>query len=123
MMSETTSNIRETTRPVRRITFVGGCSEQLLADTVLEAVDHHVVFLEPAAQAYSHIKRTAPDLVIVCLTSDGIDGCQVLSMLALDRDTSHIPVLTFLTPDCRTTRTCTSIECSPDTCCRAALYQ
>ena len=99
MMSGTTSNIRETTRQVRSIAFVGRCSEQLLADTVLEAVNHHIVFLEPPAQAYSHIKRAAPDLVIVCLASDDMDGCQVLSMLALDSETARIPVLTFMVPD------------------------
>jgi hypothetical protein len=28
-----------------------------------------------------------------------VDACNVLSMLALDRDTSSIPVLTYLMPD------------------------
>lgn len=37
--------------------------------------------------------------MIVCLSTDDADGCQVLSMLALDNDTARIPVLTFVTPE------------------------
>jgi len=38
-----------------------------------------------------------PDLVIVCMSTHDLDGCQVLSMLALDRETSAIPVLAHVT--------------------------
>jgi CheY-like chemotaxis protein len=61
--------------------------------TVLGAVDQ-VVFLDSMENAYSEIKRVTPDLIVMCLTSDDPDGCRVLSMLALDGDTSRIPVLT-----------------------------
>ena len=82
----------------QRVAFIGRYSEQLLFEAVLDAIDHDVVLLEPVANAYSHIKRVAPDLVVVCLAGDDLDGCRLLSMLALDRETARIPVLTVLTP-------------------------
>ena len=78
----------------KRVAFIGHYSEQLLFETVLDTIDHDVVLLEPVARAYSHIKRVAPDLVVVCLAEDDTDGCRLLSMLALDRETARIPVLT-----------------------------
>jgi CheY-like chemotaxis protein len=38
-----------------------------------------------------------PNLVILCLHVDDMDGFQVLSMLKLDEDTRSIPVLTYTT--------------------------
>jgi DNA-binding response OmpR family regulator len=60
--------------------------------------DYEVILVESTAHAYSKIKRVLPDLVVVCLSADDVDGCRVLSMLALDSQTSSIPVLTHLTP-------------------------
>ena len=82
----------------KRIAFIGQYSEQLLFETVLDTFDHDVVLLEPLAHAYSAIKRVQPDLVIVCLAGDDMDGCRLLSMLALDRETARIPLFTYLTP-------------------------
>ena len=65
-----------------------------LLETVLDAGQYDVVFVESTEHAYSHIKRLTPHLVIVCLDVDDIDGFQVLSMLKLDNDTRHIPVVT-----------------------------
>ncbi|PWT81383.1 MAG: hypothetical protein C5B57_10565 [Blastocatellia bacterium] len=62
-------------------------------------MDHDVVFVESIANAYSHIKRMSPDLIVVCLSADDADGCQVLSMLKLDTETSRIPIVTYTTPD------------------------
>jgi CheY-like chemotaxis protein len=56
-----------------------------------------VVFVESMAHAYSQIKRVQPDLVILCIRIDEMDGFQVLSMLKLDEDTRNIPVLTYTT--------------------------
>jgi CheY-like chemotaxis protein len=87
-------------RPVPRVRTVAVVSrnpDQQVLGAVMCAVDHDVVLVEPTDHAYSHIKRIRPDLVIVCLSGDDIDGCRVLSMLALDRETSTIPVLTHLT--------------------------
>ena len=66
---------------------------------MLGAVDHDVVLVEPTSHAYSHIKHIRPDLVILCMASDDSAGCQLLSMLTLDRETSRIPVVTHVTED------------------------
>ena len=65
-----------------------------LLETVLDAGQYDVVFVESTEHAYSHIKRLTPHLVIVCLDIDDLDGFQVLSMLKLDKDTKDIPVVT-----------------------------
>jgi len=64
-------------------------------DPIPDTVDADVVLFESLGHAYSTIKRARPDLVVICLTDDFVDGCQVMSMLALDPETSHIPVLTY----------------------------
>jgi CheY-like chemotaxis protein len=65
-----------------------------LLETVLDAGQYDVVFVESTEHAYSHIKRLTPHLIIVCLDIDDIDGFQVLSMLKLDDDTKGIPLVT-----------------------------
>lgn len=65
-----------------------------LLETVLDAGQYDVVFVESTEHAYSHIKRLTPHLIIVCLDIDDIDGFQVLSMLKLDEETKGIPVVT-----------------------------
>jgi CheY-like chemotaxis protein len=65
-----------------------------LLETVLDAGQYDVMFVESTEHAYSHIKRLSPDLIIVCLDIDDIDGFQVLSMLKLDSETKRIPVVT-----------------------------
>jgi DNA-binding response OmpR family regulator len=65
-----------------------------LLETVLDAGQYDVVFVESTEHAYSHIKRLTPHLIIVCLDIDDIDGFQVLSMLKLDADTKMIPLVT-----------------------------
>ena len=65
-----------------------------LLETVLDAGQYDVVFVESTEHAYSHIKRLVPHLVIVCLDVDDLEGFQVLSMLKLDHDTRHIPIVT-----------------------------
>jgi DNA-binding response OmpR family regulator len=77
-----------------------------LLETVLDAGRYDVVFVESTEHAYSHIKRLSPNLIIVCLDVEDIEGFQVLSMLKLDGETKGIPVVTCtvssdddLTPD------------------------
>jgi CheY-like chemotaxis protein len=65
-----------------------------LLETVLDAGQYDVVFVESTEHAYSHIKRLSPNLIIVCLDIDDLDGFQVLSMLKLDNETKGIPVVT-----------------------------
>ena len=97
------------TRPARRetlaavtatqkVVIVNGSSDILeLLETILDAGHYDVVFVESNERAYSQIKRVQPNLVILCVRIDDMDGCQVLSMLNLDQETRDIPILTYTT--------------------------
>jgi CheY-like chemotaxis protein len=94
-----------TTTDVRTPMIVRATSQQVvvvskqsqlngLLETVLDAGQYDVVFVESTEHAYTHIKRLNPHLIIVCLDIDDLDGFQVLSMLKLDPDTKGIPLVT-----------------------------
>jgi PleD family two-component response regulator len=77
------------------VMIVNGNTDAIdLLEQVLDAGHYDVVFVESSAHAYSQIKRVQPHLVILCVRIDDPDGFQVLSMLKLDEETRHIPVLT-----------------------------
>jgi hypothetical protein len=84
-------------RSLRTVAVVSSHPYLHALETVLEGMDHDVVFVEAMRHAYSEIKRVMPDLIVVCLSDDDAASCQVLSMLQLDADTARIPVLTYLT--------------------------
>lgn len=67
-------------------------------DTLLDAGDYDVVFVESLDGAYSSIKRVTPHMVIVCLDVDDVDSFRLLSMLSLDSETAAIPVCTYVVP-------------------------
>ena len=94
----TTTDVRTpiAVRPHSQQVVVVSKQSQLngLLETVLDAGQYDVVFVESTEHAYSHIKRLSPNLIIVCLDIDDIDGFQVLSMLKLDHETKGIPVVT-----------------------------
>jgi PleD family two-component response regulator len=82
----------------QKVVIVNGSAEILeLLETMLDAGHYDVVFVESSEHAYSQIKRVQPNLVILCVRIDDSDGFQVLSMVKLDADTRHIPVLTYTT--------------------------
>jgi PleD family two-component response regulator len=82
----------------QKVVIVNGSAEVLeLLESVLEAGHYDVVFVESSAHAYSQIKRVQPNLVILCVRIEDLDGFHVLSMLKLDADTRDIPVLTYTT--------------------------
>jgi CheY-like chemotaxis protein len=85
-------------RRLRRVAVVSAHPDEHVLETVLGAADHDVVLVESTENAYSHIRVLAPDLVIVCLSAEDVDGCRLLSMLKLDRSTASIPVVTCITP-------------------------
>ena len=99
----TATNIRRAgdaaaTTPAQKVVIVNGSPEILeLLETALEAGHYDVVFVESSHHAYSQIKRVQPNLVILCVHVDDLDGFQVLSMLKLDPETRGIPVLTYTT--------------------------
>lgn len=79
----------------RTVAVVTRDPHERVFDAILHAVDHEVVLIESVTHAYAHIKRAAPDLVIVCVSSHDVEGCRLLSMLALDKETARIPVVTY----------------------------
>jgi CheY-like chemotaxis protein len=83
-------------RPLRTVAVVSSQTHIDALETVLEVSGHDIVVVEPAAHAYSQIKRLTPDLIVLFLSSDDAEGCLVLSMLTLDSDTSRIPVVTYM---------------------------
>ena len=75
---------------------VNGSQEMLeLLESVLGAGHYNVVFVADVEHAYSQIKQNRPNLVILCIGMDDPMGFQMLSMLQLDEETAHIPVLTY----------------------------
>jgi PleD family two-component response regulator len=82
----------------QKVVIVNGSAGILeLVETVLEAGHYDIVFVESSERAYSQIKRVMPDLVILCVRIEDLDGFQVLSMLKLDEETRAIPILTYTT--------------------------
>ena len=104
-----TRNPNVRTYPVARhlttVVVVIGAEQRHVPDVALGSVDHDVVLVEPSDRAYAQIKRVRPDLIVVCLSGLDIVGCQLLSMLSLDRDTSRIPLITHV---------CDTLDYRPD---------
>src|SRR5437016_4758567 len=89
---------RTATSNAQKVVIVNGSAEVLeLLETVLDAGHYDVVFVESSQHAYSQIKRVKPNLVILCLRIQDMQGFQVLSMLRRDAETNQIPVLTYTT--------------------------
>src|SRR5262245_42522473 len=86
MMTTTTPSKAPLTRPsaTQQVVVVSKQSQlNGLLETVLDAGQYDVVFVESTEHAYSHIKRLMPHLIIVCLDVDELDAFQVLSMLKM----------------------------------------
>src|SRR3990170_2950251 len=89
---------RMTAAPVQKVVVVNGNTDVLgILETVLDAGRYDMVFVESSEHAYSQIKKTLPNLVILCTRIEELDGFQLLTMLKLDADTRDIPVLTYTT--------------------------
>ena len=87
-------------RTTQKVVVVNGSRELLQRlEFLLDAGHYDIVFAANLDHAYSEIKKTRPDLVILCLALDNPVGFQVLSMLKLDADTANIPVLTCTADD------------------------
>ena len=80
----------------QKVVIVNGSLEIMeLLEMALDAGRYDIVFVENNEHAYSQIKRVQPNLVILCVRIDEMDGFQVLSMLKPDDETREIPVLTY----------------------------
>ena len=96
--TEMTDTNRIAAAPVQKVVVVNGSTDVLsMLESVLDAGRYDMVFVEPGERAYSQIKKVLPNLVILCTRIERLDGFQILTMLKLDPDTSHIPVLTYTT--------------------------
>ena len=101
MMTEATADTLRAQMPTavagtQKVVIINGSAEILeLLDTVLDAGHYDIVFVESSAHAYSQIRKVQPDLVILCVHMDDVQGLQVLSMLKLDEQTRSIPTLTY----------------------------
>src|SRR5205814_596781 len=88
----------QTKSTAQKVVIVNGSTEILeLLESVLEAGHYDIVFVESSAHAYSQIKRVKPNLVILCVRIEDLEGFHVLSMLKLDEETRGMPVLTYTT--------------------------
>ena len=98
-MSSAAGGNQMTNRPLRSVVAVSGDPERAqLMDALLADMDlRDIVFVESIAHGYSRIKQLTPDVVVVLLGDDDAPACQLLSMLSMDRDTSDIPVVTWMT--------------------------
>ena len=96
MMTHTDTVPRTTPRAIRTVMVVGREPDERVWDAVTDAGGYDVVVVEATATAYSRIKRQAPSLVILTMGFDDVEACQLMSMLKLDRETSHIPVFSCL---------------------------
>jgi PleD family two-component response regulator len=97
-VTSTASDSERRSPATQKVLIVNGTHDVLeLLETVLDAGHYDVIFVESGTHAYSQIKRVQPDLVILCVRIDDLEGFQVLSMLKLDEETRHIPVLTYTT--------------------------
>lgn len=84
--------------PIRKVVVVNGGTDVLgMLEAVLDAGRYDLVFVESSDRAYSQIKMTLPNLVILAARIEHLDGFQLLTMLKLDPETRDIPVLTYTT--------------------------
>ena len=85
--------------PLRCVVAVSGDPQRAdLMDALLaDANRRDIVFVESIAHGYSRIKQLTPDIVVILLGDDDADACRLLSMLNMDRDTSDIRVVTWMT--------------------------
>lgn len=82
----------------RKVMIVNGSEEILeMFESILDPGHYDVVFVESSDHAYSKIKILQPNLVVLCVRIEDMEGFQVLSMLKLDEETAKIPVLTYTT--------------------------
>jgi hypothetical protein len=89
----------------RTVAVVSRRLEQHALEIAVRAVPHDIVFVESVEHAYSRIKQTLPDRVIVFMTHDELDSCRLFTLLALDRDTARIPAVMHVVTELAETET------------------
>lgn len=80
--------------------FVGGAGEALsVVEPILSGRAYDVEFVDPGDEPYGTILALKPDIVVVSLHLEDDAGFQLLTMLRLDPNTAHIPVLSYVQDD------------------------
>ncbi|RPJ79500.1 MAG: response regulator [Acidobacteria bacterium] len=83
---------------LRKVVIVNGSTDTLeLVEGLLDSGRYEIVFVSPDSHPYAQVRQLQPNLVVLCLRIEDIDGFQILSMLKLDEETRQIPVLTYTT--------------------------
>jgi len=96
MHADALSKRPKTSPAIRTLMIVGTEPDERILETATDAGGYDVILVEATATAYSRIKRLSPSAVVLTMTMDDLEACQLMSMLKLDRDTSNIPVFTCL---------------------------
>jgi CheY-like chemotaxis protein len=82
-------------RAVPKVVIVNGNAATLLElDALFEAPRYDVVFVDSEGLAYTQIKHDRPNLIVLCAPIGDLDAFRVLSLLKLDEETRHIPIVT-----------------------------
>jgi response regulator of citrate/malate metabolism len=69
--------------------------EDLFDALLADPHDFDMIFVDSVARAYARIKELRPDLVVLFTDMNDRESFHLLSMLAIDRDTCDIPVVTY----------------------------
>jgi DNA-binding response OmpR family regulator len=69
--------------------------EELIDALLADPHDFDMIFVDSIARGYARIRELRPDLVVLFIAMDDHESFQLLSMLAIDRATSGIPVVTY----------------------------
>lgn len=92
------ATVRASGGDLQKVVVVNGTPTILeMLEAVLDAGRYDMVFVESSAHAYSRVKRVQPNLIVLCMNIEDVDGFQLLSMLKLDAETRGIPVVTYAT--------------------------
>ena len=83
---------------------------EMLDRLLVDDNDYNVVVVESIERAYSRVRQVQPDVVVLFMNIDDVDGCQLLSMLHMDRGLRGMSVVECMTPSTPPTPAC-SLGC------------
>ncbi len=94
-------NTNPRSRPIRQSVVIinGGLDVVDVLDGAVGPGGYDVSFVHMEHRTHGRVKALCPDLIVLCTRLDDPAGFQLLTMLKLDPDTRHIPVLTFTTEE------------------------
>lgn len=94
--------------------FIGGGTEVLAhVEPILVGRAFDIEFVAMDDEPYGTVAALKPDIVVVNLDLDHEAGFQLLTMLRLDPETAHIPVLSYVQEDHMSATAESSVDHSP----------